>query len=193
MRGGRSIRSGRSSCTPRCRRWGAWRSSAARCWLRSSICTCSPARRSLPQAEKARIYADVYLLALVIPVISVLGVVIAEVLKARERSRLVTRGMSRDEARRTLEVQDAPARTELVDTRRKPRLRGLHADHGARRYSVQPGDHFRRLVRDRGVPRRAPHARARSGLARNADRHGDRDLRVSRDARAGARRELVDR
>ena len=64
--------------------------------------------QALPQAEKALIYADVYLLALVIPAISVLGVVIAELLKVRDRRRLVARGMSPTEARRALSVQSAP-------------------------------------------------------------------------------------
>jgi hypothetical protein len=63
---------------------------------------------TLPEADKARIYAQVYLGALSIPVISVLGVVIAEALKIRDRRRLVARGMSREEARRILSVQDAP-------------------------------------------------------------------------------------
>ena len=63
---------------------------------------------SLPEAAKADIYAQVYLGALSIPVISVLGVGIAEALKIRDRRRLVAHGMSRDEARRMLSVQDAP-------------------------------------------------------------------------------------
>ena len=63
---------------------------------------------SLPQAEKARLYAQVYLMALSIPVVSVLGVVLAAVLKARDRRRLVAGGMSAEEAAQTLEVQDEP-------------------------------------------------------------------------------------
>jgi len=63
---------------------------------------------NLADAAKAHIYAHVYLGALSIPVISVLGVVIAETLKIRDRRRLVAQGMSRDEARRILAVQDTP-------------------------------------------------------------------------------------
>ena len=62
---------------------------------------------SLPEAAKAYIYAQVYLGALSIPVISVLGVGIAEALKIRDRRRLVAHGMSRDEARR---IQEAVVR-----------------------------------------------------------------------------------
>jgi len=62
----------------------------------------------LPEAAKARIYADVYLMALAIPIISVLGVVIAELLKVRERRRLMAQGRSREEARRLVQVQESP-------------------------------------------------------------------------------------
>ena len=51
----------------------------------------------LPQAEIAHIYRDVYLMALIIPAISVLGVVSASLLKARDRRRLLRAGKSRAE------------------------------------------------------------------------------------------------
>ena len=51
----------------------------------------------LPQAEIALIYRDVYLMALSIPAISVLGVVSASLLKARDRRRLLRAGKSRAE------------------------------------------------------------------------------------------------
>ena len=64
----------------------------------------------LPQAEKARIYGDVYLIALAIPVISVLGVVVAALLKARDRTRLTARGMSEAKARElTSEPDERPS------------------------------------------------------------------------------------
>ena len=63
---------------------------------------------SLSVGERALIYADVYRMALVIPVISVLGVVISELLKLRERRRLLAQGLSPDEAERRLSVQDEP-------------------------------------------------------------------------------------
>ncbi|MGH8468876.1 MAG: hypothetical protein ACREVY_07835 [Gammaproteobacteria bacterium] len=53
----------------------------------------------LPQAEIALIYRDVYLMALSIPAISVLGVVSASLLKARDRRRLLRTGKSRAEVR----------------------------------------------------------------------------------------------
>lgn len=51
----------------------------------------------LPQAEIALIYRDVYLMALTIPAISVLGVVSASLLKARDRRGLLRAGNSRGE------------------------------------------------------------------------------------------------
>jgi hypothetical protein len=51
----------------------------------------------LAQAEIALIYRDVYLMALTIPAISVLGVVSASLLKARDRRRLLRAGKSRGE------------------------------------------------------------------------------------------------
>lgn len=63
-----------------------------------------------PQAEIAALYRDVYLLALVIPVISVLGVLLAAVLKARERRRLMAQGLSRTEVEAQLTERTEPAR-----------------------------------------------------------------------------------
>ncbi|MBI2959310.1 MAG: hypothetical protein HYY28_03275 [Betaproteobacteria bacterium] len=54
--------------------------------------------QDLPAVEKARLYLQIYEMALVIPVISVLGVMTAAALKVRELRRLVARGMSPHEA-----------------------------------------------------------------------------------------------
>jgi len=64
--------------------------------------------QQMPEAEKARIYRDVYLMALAIPAISVLGVMIASMLHARDRRRLRAQGMSEDEARALLSVHGEP-------------------------------------------------------------------------------------
>jgi len=48
----------------------------------------------LPKTQMVHLYRDVYLMALAIPVISVAGVVLASVLGARERKRLVAQGVS---------------------------------------------------------------------------------------------------
>ncbi len=58
----------------------------------------------MAEAEKARVYLDVYLMALAIPVISVLGVVLAAVLQMRARGRLQRQGMSAEKARELLSV-----------------------------------------------------------------------------------------
>jgi hypothetical protein len=57
---------------------------------------------ALSQATKAEIYARVYLIALGIPVISVLGVVFGEMLKRRRRANLLARGMDAAEVTRLL-------------------------------------------------------------------------------------------
>lgn len=56
--------------------------------------------QGLPEAQMARIYRDVYLMALVIPGVSVLGVVIHSVLKAHRVRALIAQGRSREEAAR---------------------------------------------------------------------------------------------
>src|SRR5262249_18837442 len=48
----------------------------------------------LTAADKAQAYREIYEMALVIPVISVLGVLLASVLRARERKRMRTAGMT---------------------------------------------------------------------------------------------------
>lgn len=63
-----------------------------------------------PQAEIAALYRDVYLMALAIPVISVLGVLAAGVLKWRDRRRLMAQGMSRAEAEALLSERTEPTR-----------------------------------------------------------------------------------
>jgi hypothetical protein len=65
---------------------------------------------SLPEAAKVHIYQNIYTLALVIPVISVLGTGLAGVLRLRDLRRLRRRGFSRVEARDLLSVHnEAPA------------------------------------------------------------------------------------
>lgn len=64
--------------------------------------------QALAEAEKARIYQDIYLMALAIPVISVLGVVFAAILKARHRRRYLASGMSAEEADEALSQPEEP-------------------------------------------------------------------------------------
>ncbi|HWQ37615.1 MAG TPA: hypothetical protein VNM24_03250 [Burkholderiales bacterium] len=59
---------------------------------------------ALPEAEKARVYLFIYQLALVIPVISVLGVLLASALHRRQVSRLIAQGLSRAQAEARLNV-----------------------------------------------------------------------------------------
>ena len=63
---------------------------------------------ALPEADKVAIYIDIYLMALTIPAVSVLGVVLAGWLKRREGRRLRRQGFQHEEVRAMLEVQDEP-------------------------------------------------------------------------------------
>jgi len=60
----------------------------------------------LPQAEQAEVYVRVYQLALLIPVVSVAGVVLASWLLRRRVAALVANGYMPDEARRMISVHD---------------------------------------------------------------------------------------
>ncbi len=53
---------------------------------------------ALPEAERLRVYIAVHELALAIPVVSVLGIVLAAVLRVRARRRLIAMGLSAQEA-----------------------------------------------------------------------------------------------
>ena len=56
----------------------------------------------MPEAEKALAYLRVYQMALVIPVVSVLGVVLGSALRWRDGRRLIAKGFAKREARRML-------------------------------------------------------------------------------------------
>lgn len=60
---------------------------------------------ALPEAQKIDVYVRVYVYALVIPVVSVAGVLFASWLRRREAGRLRRQGMAKDEIRRRLAVQ----------------------------------------------------------------------------------------
>ena len=60
----------------------------------------------LSEAEKVAIYRQIYLIAMVIPFISVFGVALAYFLKQRDLRRLVAQGVNPANARKLLEVQD---------------------------------------------------------------------------------------
>jgi len=60
----------------------------------------------LPQADLVRLYKQIYLLAMVIPVVSVTGLGLAWWLKRRQRQRLVQEGFSLEQAREMVNVRD---------------------------------------------------------------------------------------
>jgi hypothetical protein len=60
---------------------------------------------SLPQAQKAVLYAEIYKLALIIPVVSLTGIALAALLQRRQRARLARHGYGPDEIERMLSAQ----------------------------------------------------------------------------------------
>ena len=60
----------------------------------------------LPQTDIVRLYEQIYLMALVIPFVSVLGVGLAWILQRRHRSRLIKQGFTPEEAERMVTVRD---------------------------------------------------------------------------------------
>ncbi|MCB1949076.1 hypothetical protein [Nitrosomonas sp.] len=63
---------------------------------------------SLPEEEKEAVYLLVYQLALIIPLVSVLGVVLASWLHRRDIQQFVSQGYSRQEAVKLLEIHSEP-------------------------------------------------------------------------------------
>lgn len=63
---------------------------------------------NLPESAKVDIYIDIYLFALVIPVVSVAGVLLGLALQRRHATRLAARGFDAAQIRAMLDVQSAP-------------------------------------------------------------------------------------
>ena len=61
--------------------------------------------QDLPKDQQPAVYAKIYLLALIIPLVSIFGVWFAGQLRRRERGRLRAQGLSADEISRRTEVQ----------------------------------------------------------------------------------------
>jgi len=61
----------------------------------------------MPQSEIVRLYEQVYLMALIIPFVSVLGIGVAWVLTQRQKQHLLRQGFSREQARQMVSVRDA--------------------------------------------------------------------------------------
>ena len=62
--------------------------------------------QALPAAQKTIVYRNVYLAALSIPLISVLGIAVAALVRRRDRQRLMHQGVSEAKARELLEVRE---------------------------------------------------------------------------------------
>jgi hypothetical protein len=70
---------------------------------------------ALPQADLVRLYQRIYLLAMVIPVVSVLGVGLAWWLNRQKRQRLVQQGFTQEQARRMVSARDTEHESTKAD------------------------------------------------------------------------------
>jgi BT1 family protein len=61
----------------------------------------------LPQTKIVRLYEQIYLMALVIPFVSVLGIGLAWILRRRQRTQLIRQGFSHEQAEQMVNVRDA--------------------------------------------------------------------------------------
>jgi MFS family permease len=64
----------------------------------------------LPKEAVTPIYRNVYLMALTIPAVSVLGVIFASIMKVRKKRRLIAQGLSRDQVEVTLTDRGEPTK-----------------------------------------------------------------------------------
>jgi hypothetical protein len=146
----------------------------------------------LSRSARAEVYADVHRLALAVPVVSVLGVVLAGLLKRRARRAMLARGVSADDAaHRTGARRERP--------RANPWMLGGGAAFAAASVAIGLADARARArgdLRAVGTDDRradvAAAARARPGRPPGAADHRRRRLGVPRHAHAGARPGLVD-
>jgi hypothetical protein len=60
----------------------------------------------LPQAELVKLYQQIYLMALIIPFVSVLGLVVAWFLRRRHRGMLIRQGFTREQAEHMVNVRE---------------------------------------------------------------------------------------
>jgi uncharacterized Tic20 family protein len=63
----------------------------------------------LPQAELVKLYQQIYLMALVIPFVSVLGLGVAWLLRRRHREALIRQGFTKEQAGHMVTVREQPA------------------------------------------------------------------------------------
>ena len=149
---------------------------------------------SMSAADKVAVYVQIYQLALIIPVVSVAGTVLASFLRRRDARRLAAHGLSREQVHTMLHGERGETEVNWWILGGGLVFAAFSIAMGLSQDPVQPGDHLRRFHVHRGVPDVAAGARAGAGCARHTGRHGDRDLRVPRRhaAQPGPGRDLVD-
>ena len=143
-------------------------------------------------SRSLQIYIRIYEIALVIPVVSVAGVLLSGILKRRELKRLREswhrRGQGHGDGSRPARAHLA----QLVDPRRQPGVRDLHHHHGPDRGAVQPGNHLCGLDAHCPVSHQPPAEGTRTRGPQRVAGHGHHHLRLPRHAHPGCGTDLVD-
>ncbi len=154
--------------------------------------SCSRGSRTWTKRRSSPIYIRIYEIALVIPVVSVAGVLLSGILKRRELKRLRSHGI---DAVKAVRYGSRPGRAhlaQLVDPRRQPGVRDLHHHHGPDRGALQPGNHLCGLDAHHPVSHQPPAEGTRTRGPQRAARHGHHYLRLPRHAHARCGPDLVD-
>ena len=147
---------------------------------------------AMPEAQKVATYVLVYELALVIPVVSIVGVMLAGMIRRRDARRLVARGFSHEQADAMLDSHPGRPPVNWWIFGGGLAFAVVSLSVGLGQGAGGAGDRLRGVDGDRAVPHVEARARARAGRAPHAGRHGARHLRLPGDARAGSGLDVVD-
>ncbi len=138
---------------------------------------------NLPEADKVAIYLRIYELALIIPLLSVSGVLLGGLLKRREARRLAALGRSRAEIDRLLHDPEEKTAPNWWILGGSAVFVALTIGIGLSGFQYGAGGHLRHLVRDHRLHDQPPAARALARGRAHPARHGDHHLRLPRPAR----------
>lgn len=87
---------------------------------------------AMTAADRAAIYADIYLISLTIPIISVIGVTLGGIFLLRRKHHLLQLGYGAAEIVTMVFEQGEANAAELLDNRRQFNIRGFQPDYGIR-------------------------------------------------------------
>ena len=107
---------------------------------------------SMVEEQKVAVYIQIYKMAMIIPLISICGVILAEILKRSRARKLRAQGIrqGRDD---NLEIRcPKQGETQLVDSRWKSDICHFYPDDGVITDPLQPGNYFCRINGNCSLP-----------------------------------------